>query len=98
MPGLLEGLEGGYQKPAKKHKSPKKGGESGHFHTQVGELDDERKEPTEAMKMKKAAVDEKHYATRDWIAGRISDKAHKKVHSRANFAIKNAHKLTKSRS
>lgn len=97
MPGILAGLGEGYQKPAKKHKSPKKGGESGDFHTQVGELDDEMKEPTPAMKIKKAAVDEKHYATRDWIAGRISDKHHKKVLSRANYAIKNAHKLTKSR-
>jgi hypothetical protein len=95
MPGILGNLMP--PKPAKKHEVPKKGGENGHFHTQVGELDDEAKEPTPAMKIKKAAVNEKHYATQDWIAGRISDKHHKKVHSRANFVIKNAHKLTKSR-
>lgn len=92
MPGILAGLGEGYQKPAKKHKSPKKGGEKGDFHTQVGELDDEMKEPSPAMKMKKAAQDEKHYATRDWVAGRISTKKHKMIHSRANHVIKHAHK------
>jgi len=98
MAGILGDLAP-YQKPAKKHKAEKSKGEkstTGGSHTQVGELDDEYKEPTPAMKIKKTAQDEKHYATRDWIAGRISDKHHKKVHSRANYAIRNAHKLSKS--
>lgn len=95
MPGILGKLGEGYEKPAKKHKVPKKGGENGHFHTQVGELDDEMKEPTPAMKLKKAAQDEKHYATRDWIAGRISTSKHNKILSRAAHAIRKAHILTK---
>ena len=96
MAGILGKLAQAYQKPAKKHSAKVKGGEDGHHHTQVGELDDEYKEPTPAMKIKKAAQDEKHYATRDWVAGRINDKQHKKVHHRANYAIRNAHKLSKS--
>jgi hypothetical protein len=95
MPGILAGLEVGYQKPAKKHKVEKSKGEKsahGGSHTQVGELDDELKEPTPAMKITKAAQEEKHYATRDWIAGRISTRKHNQIHARAKHAIKNAHK------
>jgi hypothetical protein len=86
MAGTL--LSGAYQKPAKRTKSPKKGGETGDFHTQVGELDDEMKEPSPAMKITKAAHDEKHTATRDWVAGRMSTRKHSQVHSRANHVIK----------
>ena len=96
MPGILAGLGEGYQKAAKKHKSPRKGGEMVSGHTQVGELDDEMKEPTPAMKVKEDAHSEKRMATRDWVAGRISTKKHKQIHSRANHVIKNAHKLTKA--
>jgi hypothetical protein len=96
MPSVL--LSGAYQKPAKKSKVPKTGGEpaaKGGIHTQVGELDDEMKEPTPAMRITKAAHDEKVAATRDWIAGRMSTKKHQQAHSRANHAIKHAHKLGK---
>lgn len=93
MPGILSGLAEGYQKPAKKHKVPKHGGESGASATQVGELDDEMKEPTPAMRIKKDAHEEKLRATRRWVAGEISNSEHKKVHTRANHAIKHAHKL-----
>lgn len=95
MPGILAGLDQPYQKPAKKHKSPKKGGETGGSHTQVGEMDDEIKEPTAAMKVKMMAQDEKRYATRKWVAGEISDAHHKKVHNRANHVIKHAKKYAK---
>lgn len=91
MPGILAGLSEGYQKPSKKHKSPKKGGEpatTGGPHTQVGELDDEMKEPSPAMKAVEDAHHEKRMATRDWIAGRMSTKKHTQVHSRANHIIK----------
>ena len=91
-------LSGAYQKPAKKHVSPKKGGEpatTGGTHTQVGELDDEMKEPTPAMKVKRIAHEEKLHATRQWVAGHITDAHHKKVHARANHAIKHAHSMMK---
>lgn len=88
MPGILAGLGEAYQKPAKKHKATKSVGETGSYHTQVGELDDEMKEPTPAMKYVKAAHDEKEKATRDWVAGRMSTKKHQQVHSRANHVIK----------
>lgn len=91
-------LSGAYQKPAKKHSVPKKGGESattGGPHTQVGELDDEIKEPTPAMKVKTMAHSEKLHATRRWVSGEISDAKHKQIHSRANHAIKNASKIMK---
>lgn len=86
-------LQGAYQKPAKKSKVPKKGGEKGNFDTQVGELDDEMKEPTPAMRIKRMANDEKVHATRKWVAGELTDKGHAQVHRRANHAIKNARKL-----
>lgn len=97
MPGVL--LSGAYQKPAKKHSVPKKGGESvatGGKNTQVGELDDEIKAPTPAMRIKNIAKDEKIHATRRWIAGEISNAQHTKIHSRANHAIKHASKLVKA--
>jgi hypothetical protein len=90
MPGMPVSPK---QVSAKKHKVPKIGGEKGTFFTQVGELDDEAKEPTPAMRIKRNAHDEKVYATRDWVAGRINNKKHSEIHSRANHAIKNAHKL-----
>lgn len=96
MPGTM--LQGAYQTPAKKSKVPKVLGEKaakGGPHTQVGELDDEIKEPTPAMKIKSMAKDEKMHATRQWIAGHMTNAAHKKVHDRANHAIKNAHKMSK---
>jgi hypothetical protein len=93
MPGT--NLLGAYQTPAKKHAIPKKGGEKGPAHTQVGELDDEIKEPTPAMKIKRMAHDEKMHATRQWIGGHLSNAEHKKVHERANHAIKNASKMMK---
>jgi len=96
MPSVM--LQGAYQKPAKKSKVPKKLGEAattGGTHTQVGELDDEMKEPTPAMKVKKIAHEEKLHATRMWVAGHISDAKHKKIHSRANHVIKHAHKIVK---
>lgn len=95
MSGTL--LSGAYQTPAKKHAVPKKGGEKGNSHTQVGELDDEIKEPTPAMKIKRIAHEEKLHATRQWVAGHISDAKHKQIHTRAAHAIKNAHKLGKSK-
>ncbi len=98
MPSVL--LLGAYQKPSKKHTVPKKGGESaatGGKNTQVGELDDEFKEPSPAMKVKKMAHDEKLHATRRWVSGEISDAKHKQIHNRANHAIKNASKLVKSK-
>jgi len=97
MAGVL--LSGAYQKPAKKHKSPKGGGEPkaiGGTDTQVGELDDEIKEPTPAMKIKRIAHEEKLHATRQWVAGHMSDAKHKQIHARAKHAIKNAHKLSKA--
>lgn len=95
MAGAL--LSGAYQTPAKKHAVPKKGGEKGGSHTQVGELDDEIKEPTPAMRIKRMANDEKVYATRKWVSGEISDAKHNQIHKRAAHAIKNAHKLGKSK-
>jgi hypothetical protein len=98
MPSVL--LSGAYQKPAKKHAVPRKGGESattGGSHTQVGELDDEIKEPTPAMKAKEMAKHEKLHATRRWVAGEITDAQHKKTHARANHVIKNAHKIMKAK-
>lgn len=100
MPGLLAGMNEGYQKPAKKHKVPTKLGEKaakGGTHTQVGEIDDEMKKPTPAMEMKEDAHREKRNATREWVAGRMSSKMHSAVHSRANHVIKHAHKLVKSK-
>lgn len=94
MAGVL--LSGAYQKPAKKHVSPKRGGEpatTGGPHTQVGELDDEIKAPTPAMRIKRAAHDEKINATRRWVSGEITDKQHASTHRRANHAIKHAKKL-----
>jgi hypothetical protein len=91
MPGILAGLGEGYQKPAKKSKVPRKGGEpaaKGGGHTQVGELDDEMKEPTPAMKAVEDAHHEKRAATREWVAGRMSSRKHKEVHARANHIIK----------
>jgi len=91
MPGILAGLEKGYQKPAKKHKVPKTLGEKaakGGTHTQVGELDDEMKEPTPAMRAVEDAHMEKRHATREWVAGRMTTRKHKDVHSRANHIIK----------
>lgn len=98
MAGTL--LSGAYQTPAKKHSVPKKGGETaakGGTHTQVGELDDEIKEPSPAMKIKRIAHEEKLHATRQWVAGHISDAKHKQIHNRAAHAIKNAHKLGKGK-
>lgn len=95
MAGTL--LSGAYQTPAKKHSVPKKGGEKGNAHTQVGELDDEIKEPTPAMRIKRMANDEKVHATRRWVSGEISDAKHKQIHNRAAHAIKNAHKLGKGK-
>lgn len=90
MPSVL--LQGAYQKPAKKTPSPKKGGEKGDFHTQVGELDDEMKEPTPAMKAVKAAHEEKIHATRKWISGEMTTKKHDLVHKRADHLIRNPHR------
>lgn len=86
-------LSGAYQKPAKKTPSPKKGGEKGDFHTQVGEMDSTFKEPSPAMKIKRMAGDEKLHATRKWVSGEISTAKHNQIHKRAAHAIKNAHKL-----
>lgn len=97
MPSVL--LMGAYQKPAKKSPVPKKGGEKaakGGHDTQVGELDDEMKEPTPAMRIKHMAKEEKLHATRRWVSGELSDSKHAQVHRRANHAIKNAHKMAKS--
>lgn len=91
-------LSGAYQKPAKKHTVPKKGGEpaaTGGTHTQVGELDKEMKEPTPAMRIKRMAHDEKVHATRRWVSGEITNAQHSQIHKRAAHAIKNAHKLGK---
>ena len=96
MPGTL--LSGAYQKPAKKSPVPKVLGEKaakGGSHTQVGELDDEMREPTPAMKIKTMAHHEKREATRKWVSGEISDAKHKQIHARANHAIKNASSLVK---
>jgi hypothetical protein len=96
MPNIFPMLIGAYQKPAKKSPVPKKGGEpaaKGGPHTQVGELDDELKEPTPAMKVKRIAHEEKLHATRQWVAGHLSDAKHAQVHRRANHAIKHAKKL-----
>lgn len=87
-------IDGAYQKPQKKQKV--KIGESGNGHTQVGELDDELKEPSPAMKIKLMAHQEKLHATRKWVSGELTDRQHSKVHTRANHAIKNAHKLSKA--
>lgn len=96
MPGTL--LAGAYQKPAKKSPVPKvlgeKAAKGGHA-TQVGELDDEMKAPTPAMRIKSMAHEEKIHATRRWVAGEISDAKHNQIHKRAGEAIKNAHKLGK---
>ena len=73
MPSVM--LMGAYQKPAKKSPVPKKGGEKGNFDTQVGELDDEMKEPTPAMRIKNMAKEEKHHATRRWVSGELSTAA-----------------------
>lgn len=93
-------LSGAYQKPAKKEKVPKVLGEKaakGGPHTQVGELDDEMKEPTPAMRIKHMARDEKVHATRRWVSGEISDAKHNQIHRRANHAIKHAVKLGKTK-
>lgn len=95
MTNLSPLLAGAYQKPQKRTKVPKPG-EKGDYHTQVGELDDEMKEPSPAMKIKKIANEEKLHATRRWVSGDLSDAQHAKVHKRANHAIKNAGKLAKS--
>lgn len=95
MAGIMKGMGEPYQKAAKKHKVPKSGGETGSYFTQVGELDDEYKEPTPAMRITKAAQDEKVHATRKWVMGELSDRKHSQVHSRANHAIRNAKKLGK---
>lgn len=100
MPGLLAGMGEGYQKPAKKHKVPKVLGEkatTGGGHTQVGEMDDEIKQPTPAMKMKEDAHSAKRMATRDWVEGRISTTKHNQIHKRANHVMKNAHKMSKAK-
>jgi hypothetical protein len=92
MTNIAPMLSGAYQKPAKKPRQPK-GGEKGNFDTQVGELDDEMKEPSPAMRIKRIAQDEKVHATRKWVAGELTDRQHAQAHRRANHAIKNAHKL-----
>jgi hypothetical protein len=55
------------------------------------------KEDSPATKIKKMANDEKMNATRMWVAGHLTDKEHAQVHRRAAHAIKNAHKLAKSK-
>lgn len=98
MAGTL--LKGAYQTPQKGHKVPKKMGEratTGGTHTQVGELDDEIKEPSPAMKAKEMAKHEKLHATRRWVSGEISNAQHTQVHKRANHVLKNAHKIMKGK-
>lgn len=83
-------LVAGFNKGAKEKKpSKQKKGETTGYATQVGELAGAYKEPTPAMKIKKAAQDEKHHATRRWIAGEISNKVHDTIHARADKVIKN---------
>ncbi len=89
-PLLVAGFNKG-AKPPKKAGKPKMGEPGLMGGTQVGELASAYKEPTPAMRIKKAAQEEKHHATRRWIAGEITDKHHKMVHARANKVIKNPH-------
>ena len=93
MPGTL--LQGAYQTPQKKERSPKVLGEKaakGGTHTQVGELDDEMKEPSPAMKAVEAAHREKVEATRKWVSGEMTTRKHDMVHKRADHIIKNPHR------
>lgn len=82
-------LVAGFNKAAKSNKKEKvKKGETSNHATQVGELAGAYKEPTPAMRIKRAAQDEKHTATRRWIAGEISNKVHDTIHARADKVIK----------
>lgn len=91
-PLLVAGFNKGGKSP-KKDGKPKMGEPTNYAGSQVGELASAYKEPTPAMRIKRAAGDEKVNATRKWVAGEISDKQHTQAHKRANHAIKNAHKL-----
>jgi hypothetical protein len=83
-------LVAGFNKAAKSpNKEKVKKGETANHDTQVGELAGAYKEPTPTMRIKKAAQEEKHHATRRWIAGEISNKVHDTIHARADKVIKN---------
>lgn len=94
---LLSGFTASIQKGTKLPKRGKTGPKSVPGHdTQHGELDANKvavKAPQIHDKIREDAEHERRMAVQNWVAGRIPTHEHAAVHSRANYAIKNARKI-----